>query len=98
MMGFYCTGTADEKQIGKADVQKGKRMKENQNLRVIPLSKIENLKVHGRTTGELSPLTLFWTGSMLELNVSGSRLLLNRRKKAPDSIPVHSPMKEWLNS
>ena len=49
-------------------------MKENQNLRVIPLSKIENLKVHGRTTEELSPLTLFWTGSMLELNVNGSEL------------------------
>lgn len=49
-------------------------MKENQNLKVIPLSQIENLKVHGRTTGELSPLTLFWTGSMLELNVNGSEL------------------------
>ncbi len=49
-------------------------MKENLSLKVIPLSEIEYLKVHGRTTGELSPLTLFWTGSMLELNISGSEL------------------------
>jgi lysophospholipase L1-like esterase len=49
-------------------------MKENQNLVVTPLSEIANLKVHGRTTGELAPLTLFWTGSMLELNVSGTEL------------------------
>ncbi len=49
-------------------------MRENRSLKVTDLSEITNLKVHGRTTGELSPLTLFWTGSMLELNVSGSEL------------------------
>lgn len=51
-------------------------MRENTNLRNIALKDIEHLKVHGRTTGCLEPLTLFWTGSALELNVSGSELWL----------------------
>ncbi len=33
-------------------------------------------KVLGRTTKELSPLTLFWTGSGVELNITGSELWL----------------------
>lgn len=49
-------------------------MRENQNLKLYSLSEIENAKIHGRTTGCLSPLTLFWTGSALELNVTGSEL------------------------
>lgn len=49
-------------------------MSKNKGLRVYELSAIENLKVHGRTTGYLSPLTLFWTGSAIELNVRGSEL------------------------
>jgi lysophospholipase L1-like esterase len=49
-------------------------MKENMNLKQIKLSEIGNLKVHGRTTGERSPLTLFWTGSAIELNVTGTEL------------------------
>lgn len=48
-------------------------MKEEQ-LRVSALTDIDNLKVHGRTTGQLSPLTLFWTGSAIELNAKGSEL------------------------
>jgi hypothetical protein len=47
-------------------------MKENNNLKIYGLSDIENLKVHGRTTGCLSPLTLFWTGSAIEINAKGS--------------------------
>ena len=43
-------------------------------LEVHPLSEIEHLKVHGRTAGRLSPLTLFWTGSAVEFNVRGSEL------------------------
>ncbi|WP_339261565.1 SGNH/GDSL hydrolase family protein [Paenibacillus sp. FSL R5-0713] len=46
----------------------------NENVKVTALPEIGNLKVHGRTTGELSPLTLFWTGSAVELNVQGSEL------------------------
>lgn len=49
-------------------------MKENEKLVVNTLSDVENLKVHGRTTGCLSPLTLFWTGSGIELNAMGSEL------------------------
>lgn len=36
----------------------------------------EHIKIHGRTTSERSPLTLFWTGSGIELNATGSELLL----------------------
>jgi lysophospholipase L1-like esterase len=51
-----------------------KLMKENDKLVIHGLSEIENLKVHGRNTGCLSPLTLFWTGSGIELNARGSEL------------------------
>lgn len=49
-------------------------MKENEKLKVYTLSEIKNLKIHGRTTGCLSPLTLFWTGSAIEFNAKGSEL------------------------
>ena len=49
-------------------------MKEKINLKVHTLADIKNLKVHGRTTGCLSPLTLFWTGSAIEVNAQGSEL------------------------
>lgn len=49
-------------------------MKFNNNLNEYSLSEIENLKVHGRTTDKLNPLTLFWTGSFLELNAKGTEL------------------------
>lgn len=35
---------------------------------------IKELKVHGRTTNRRNPLTLFWTASGFECNVSGSEL------------------------
>ena len=38
------------------------------------LADIEHMKVHGRTTAKRSPLTLYWTGSGIELNVQGSEL------------------------
>ncbi|MEK4663667.1 SGNH/GDSL hydrolase family protein [Priestia sp. FSL H7-0729] len=46
----------------------------NTGLQIFALTELPYLKVHGRTTGELSPLTLFWTGSAIELNVQGSEL------------------------
>jgi len=49
-------------------------MKENEKLNLYKLSDMKNLKVHGRTTECLSPLTLFWTGSGIELNAKGSEL------------------------
>ncbi len=38
------------------------------------LNEIENYKVLGRTANERCPLTLFWTGAGLELNVQASEL------------------------
>ncbi len=49
-------------------------MRENPKLRTYQLEEIEHLKIHGRTAGRLSPLALFWTGSGIELNVTGSEL------------------------
>jgi len=49
-------------------------MDNRDKLTVYALSDIEHLKVHGRTTGKLSPLTLFWTGSAVEWNANGSEL------------------------
>ena len=49
-------------------------MSNNDKLAVYALTDIDHLKVHGRTTGSLSPLALFWTGSALELNAQGSEL------------------------
>jgi len=44
------------------------------DLKEFPLSEIGNLKIHGRTARSLSPLSLFWTGSGIELNVKASEL------------------------
>ena len=49
-------------------------MKENYKLSNYALSDVTHLKIHGRTTKNLSPLTLFWTGSAIELNIKGSEL------------------------
>ncbi|WP_150267415.1 SGNH/GDSL hydrolase family protein [Paenibacillus tepidiphilus] len=49
-------------------------MERNLQLKTHALSGLTNLKVHGRTTASRSPLTLFWTGSALEMNVTGSEL------------------------
>lgn len=49
-------------------------MLENPKLRKYELNEISNIKVHGRTTGCMAPLTLFWTGSGMELNISGTEL------------------------
>ena len=38
------------------------------------LDQIDYLKVNGRTTGKLQPLTLFWTASGFEVNVKASEL------------------------
>lgn len=49
-------------------------MKTNEKLQTYAMSDVSNLKVHGRTTGQRAPLTLFWTGSAVELNVQSSEL------------------------
>ncbi len=45
-------------------------------LKIYSISDMPHLKVHGRTTGRREPLTLFWTGSGIELNARGSELWL----------------------
>jgi len=54
-------------------------MMPDDKLRACPLTEIPHLKVHGRTAGRLDPLTLFWTGSGIELNVTGSELWIEVR-------------------
>lgn len=49
-------------------------MEENSKLKQYTLPNINHLKIHGRTTECLTPLTLFWTGSAIELNAKGSEL------------------------
>ncbi|SEU09798.1 SGNH/GDSL hydrolase family protein [Paenibacillus sp. NFR01] len=49
-------------------------MKEKNNLHTYSLPELPHLKIHGRTTPNRSPLTLFWTGSALELNVQATEL------------------------
>ena len=41
-------------------------------LRETQIKEIPQVKVHGRTTKCLEPLTLFWTASGFECNVTGS--------------------------
>lgn len=53
----------------------------NKQLSEYALSDVSNLKVHGRTTGLLSPLTLFWTGSAIELNAKASELWIEVEAK-----------------
>ncbi|WP_067619845.1 SGNH/GDSL hydrolase family protein [Alicyclobacillus acidiphilus] len=43
-------------------------------LQTYSLADLDHVKVLGRTTGSLTPLTLFWTASGIELNVDGSEL------------------------
>ncbi len=82
---------AEGKANRQADTREGEnRMKENLNLKVTPISELTNLKVHGRTTGELAPLTLFWTGSMLELNAKGSELWI----EVESDYETYEP---WIN-
>ncbi|KAA9005036.1 SGNH/GDSL hydrolase family protein [Paenibacillus spiritus] len=47
-------------------------MKNNPKLKEMTLA--EAVRVHGRTNGSRSPLTLFWTGSGIEVNLTGTEL------------------------
>ncbi|PYE48861.1 SGNH/GDSL hydrolase family protein [Paenibacillus barcinonensis] len=46
----------------------------NEELQTIAMSDLAHLKIHGRTTANRTPVTLFWTGSAVELNVQGAEL------------------------
>lgn len=65
-------------------------MKESDKLQVHVLSEIQNLKVHGRTTEQRGPLTLFWTGSAIELQVTGSELWV----EVESDYDIHEP---WVS-
>ena len=43
-------------------------------MQELKVKDIPELKIHGRTTAQREPLTLFWTASGLDCNVSGSEL------------------------
>lgn len=44
-------------------------------MNIFNINEIKNIKVHGRTSKK-SPYTLFWTASMLEMNVKASELFV----------------------
>ncbi len=46
----------------------------NTNLKKYPIAQLPHYKVHGRTIPKASPLPLFFNGSGVEVNVSGSEL------------------------
>ena len=43
-------------------------------LKTIEIQEAKNLVVHGRNGAQRQPLTLFWTGSGLEMNLHGSEI------------------------
>lgn len=51
-------------------------MLRNQNLNFHPLTEI-TYKIHGRTDEDRQPLPLFWCGSGIEVNVTGSELWID---------------------
>lgn len=52
-------------------------MTENTNLKSYDLTEVEYYKVHGRTQTGLCPLPLFFNGSGIEVNVTGSELWID---------------------
>lgn len=48
-------------------------------MRYYKLSEINDKKIHGRTTKELEPLTLFWSASGLEVNTDATELWVKVR-------------------
>ena len=52
-------------------------MNTNPNLKTYALDEISHYKVHGRTDTTHFPLPLFWTGSGVEINVTGTELWID---------------------
>ncbi len=59
-------------------------------LKEYKLSEIDNLKIHGRTNGELDPLTVFWSASGIEINFKGSKLKMRYKADYQEFEP-------WIN-
>ncbi|MDE6065071.1 MAG: GDSL family lipase, partial [Lachnospiraceae bacterium] len=52
-------------------------MTQNENLKTYTLQEVPHYKVHGRTDSSQYPLPLFWNGSAIEVNVTGSELWID---------------------
>ncbi|MBD5510594.1 MAG: SGNH/GDSL hydrolase family protein [Lachnospiraceae bacterium] len=52
-------------------------MTQNENLKTYTLKEVPHYKVHGRTDFDQYPLPLFWNGSAIEVNVTGSELWID---------------------
>lgn len=52
-------------------------MNTNPNLKTYSLAEVPHYKVHGRTDTAHFPLPLFWTGSGVEINVTGTELWID---------------------
>lgn len=52
-------------------------MTPNENLKTYSLKEIENYKIHGRTDETQNPLPLFFNGSGIEVNVTGTELWID---------------------
>lgn len=52
-------------------------MKQNPNLKTYSLKETPHYKIHGRTDSSQYPLPLFWNGSAVEVNVSGTELWID---------------------
>ena len=52
-------------------------MTHNENLKTYTLKEVPHYKVHGRTDFDQYPLPLFWNGSAIEVNVTGSELWID---------------------
>ena len=63
-------------------------------MREYKLTEIPHLGVLGRTNGSLTPLTLFWNASGLELNVKGSECWVDVEA---DLTPLNHGWMCWIN-
>ncbi len=52
-------------------------MQPNTNLKTYSLTEISHYKIHGRTDNSQYPLPLFWNGSAVEVNVTGTELWID---------------------
>ena len=64
-------------------------MQKNTNLKTYSLKEVEHYKVHGRTEDDMYPLPLFFNGSGIEVNVTGSELWIDLEV----DCDVHEP---WI--
>ena len=64
-------------------------MQKNTNLKAYSLKEMEHYKIHGRTDASLYPLPLFFNGSAVEVNATGSELWIDVEAE----FDVHEP---WI--